>query len=254
MASFLKSLTKSNYSFLNNKSFLYLIAVIAFMHVIYFVMNKEYSTLLFFFLVATIVYQNNKNMIIVLGYSLISVAILYFLTDLFNSLNTPNLMEGMASKKILKEKVNIKDENKDEDEDEDEYENNIDNLSVADIARGTKENFKGKKEGLKSKKSGFNNQIKLKPGLYNIPNKEQLKKQLGEADKMEEAYDELEKVVGENGINSMSKSTKDLVNQQKELLKGLKEITPALSEAMGAIGKIDMSNLSKMFNSIKPSE
>ena len=242
MASFLKSLPKLNYAFLNNKGFLYLIAAIAFMHVIYFVMNKEYSTLLFFFLVATIVYQNNKNMIIVLGYSLISVAILYFLTDLFNSLNSPNLMEGMQgeiNKETNKVKKGMKEE-KDED--------NIENFTLDEVVAGEKKGFKN------NKKSGFNNQIKLKPGLYNIPNKEQLKKQLGEADKMEEAYDELEKVVGENGINSMSKSTKDLVKQQKELLKGLKEITPALNEAMGAIGKIDMSNLSKMFNSIKPSE
>ena len=89
---------------------------------------------------------------------------------------------------------------------------------------------------------------KINPGLYNIPNKDNLKKQLGKADKMENAYDNLEKVVGENGIKSMSNNTKELVKQQNELLKGLKEVTPAINEAMGAIGKIDLNNLTKMFN------
>tara|TARA_B100000482_G_scaffold180685_1_gene153344 strand:- start:46 stop:681 length:636 start_codon:yes stop_codon:yes gene_type:complete len=94
----------------------------------------------------------------------------------------------------------------------------------------------------------YQNIQKLTPGLFNIPNKEQLKKQLGEADKIEAAYDNLEKVIGENGIKSMSNSTKELVRQQNELLKGLKTITPALNEAMGAIGKIDLGELKNLFN------
>ena len=99
-------------------------------------------------------------------------------------------------------------------------------------------------------KSGYENQQKLTPGLYNMPNKKQLEKQLGHADKMEAAYDNLEHVIGENGIRSMSDSTKELVRQQNELLKGLKDITPALHEAMGAIGKIDLGGLKSMFNSV----
>ena len=103
-------------------------------------------------------------------------------------------------------------------------------------------------------KSGYQNKQKLTPGLYNIPNKNQLQKQLGEADKMEAAYDNLEQVIGDNGIKSMSDSTKELVKQQNELLKGLKDITPALHEAMGAIGKIDLGGLSNMFNKTKQPE
>ena len=52
----------------------------------------------------------------------------------------------------------------------------------------------------------------------------------------------------------MSDSTKELVKQQNELLKGLKDITPALHEAMGAIGKIDLGGLSSIFNKTKQPE
>jgi len=71
---------------------------------------------------------------------------------------------------------------------------------------------------------------------------------------MEAAYDNLEQVIGDNGIKSMSDSTKELVKQQNELLKGLKDITPALHEAMGAIGKIDLGGLSSIFNKTKQPE
>ena len=50
----------------------------------------------------------------------------------------------------------------------------------------------------------------------------------------------------------MSNATKDLVRQQNELLKGLKDVTPALNEAMGAIGKIDLGSLSDMFKKTMP--
>ena len=68
------------------------------------------------------------------------------------------------------------------------------------------------------RKEVYQNQKPLKPEHLNIPNKEQLEKQLGKADKLESAYDNLEKVIGDNGIKSMSEGTKELVKQQKELL------------------------------------
>ena len=99
-----------------------------------------------------------------------------------------------------------------------------------------------------SKKVGYQNKLKLSPGELTLPNKDQLQKQLGKADKMESAYDNLEKVIGNNGIKSMSNATKDLVKQQTELLKGLKEITPALNDALGAMSKVDLGGLTKLFN------
>ena len=68
-------------------------------------------------------------------------------------------------------------------------------------------------------------------------------------DKIEKAYDGFDKLIGENGIRNMSAHTKDLVKQQKELLKSLKEIT-ALNEALGSIGKLDLSSLANVFKNI----
>jgi hypothetical protein len=97
-------------------------------------------------------------------------------------------------------------------------------------------------------KDSYQNQIPLTPGLYNIPNKEQMTKQLGKATEVEQAYDNLEKVMGSKNIQAISADTKDLIRQQNDLIKQLKSMTPALNEAMNALGGIDLSKLTNMFN------
>ena len=90
----------------------------------------------------------------------------------------------------------------------------------------------------------------LTPALFNnIPNKQQMQKQLGEATEMEQAYDNLEKIMGKENIQSISTDTKDLIKQQNELIKQLKTMTPALNDAMSSIGNLDLSKLTNMFTS-----
>jgi len=99
-----------------------------------------------------------------------------------------------------------------------------------------------------STKDNYQNQIPLTPGLYNIPNKEQMTKQLGKATEVEQAYDNLEQIMGSKNIQAMSSDTKDLIRQQNDLIKQLKSMTPALNEAMTALGGLDLSKLTNMFN------
>lgn len=81
-----------------------------------------------------------------------------------------------------------------------------------------------------------------------MPNKEQMTKQLGKATEVEQAYDNLEKVMGSKNIQAMSSDTRDLIRQQNDLIKQLKSMTPALNEAMNALGGLDLSKLTNMFN------
>jgi hypothetical protein len=97
-------------------------------------------------------------------------------------------------------------------------------------------------------KDSYQNQIPLTPGLYNMPNKEQMTKQLGKATEVEQAYDNLDKIMGSKNIQAISADTKDLIRQQNDLIKQLKSMTPALNEAMNALGGIDLSKLTNMFN------
>jgi hypothetical protein len=77
-------------------------------------------------------------------------------------------------------------------------------------------------------------------------------KQLGKASETEQAYDNLEKIMGSKNIQTMSTDTQDLIRQQNELIKQLKSMTPALNDAMATLGSLDLSKLTGIFN--KPTE
>jgi len=277
----LKGITVKN--LVKNKYVLYVVALIALLDILGYIMRQEFSAVLFFYLVGMITYFYTKNMTLVLLTSLIVTTLAHLLK------NTMGFKEGMENEEEMENEEGIE-----EDDEEEEIislgkKKIIDRIKLQDKrAKDSVENFEDKQELTKEEKiknafekkpqlsskkekenlknvgkdaaeilnklekkgikSGYTNQQKLTPGLFNIPNKDQLEKQLGQADKIEAAYDNLEQVIGENGIKSMSDSTKELVRQQNELLKGLKNITPALHEAMGAIGKIDLGGLKSMFN------
>ena len=264
----LKGLTVNN--IVKNKYVLYVVALIALVDILGYIMRQEFSAVLFFYLVGMISYFYTKNMTVVLLTSLVATTLAHLLKNMMG------FKEGMqeettnnSKEKVIK-RIELKDKEASEGvEPEEEKSEEIKEIlepseeekseEIKEILESSeKDKLKEVSEDAskllkqferKGVKSGYTNQQKLTPGLYNIPNKAQLEKQLGQADKIEAAYDNLEQVIGENGIKSMSDSTKELVRQQNELLKGLKDITPALHEAMGAIGKIDLGGLKSMFNS-----
>jgi hypothetical protein len=123
------------------------------------------------------------------------------------------------------------------------------------LLKNNKEGFKEgttKKKKEKSLKKGYENlnSDKLSPKIIDsIPNVDKLKKNSKE-ENIERGLDDLENVLADKNINSISESTEKIVKQQKELMNSLKDITPALGEAMSAIGKIDMNSLTSMFQNV----
>lgn len=213
---------------LKNKYVLYLVGLVALVDVLGYVMRQEFAAVLFFYLAGLVTYQYTKNMTVVLGTSLIATTVLHLLGNTLKMREgNENMKEGHPGDDSVKEEVvedDVVEEHQGDDVEEEEE----------DVEE-------------------YQNQVKLKPGMYNTPNKKQLQKQLGKASKLEKAYDDLEKVVGENSIKSMSSNTQNLIKQQNELLKQLKEVTPVLNEAMGSIGKIDLGGLTSLFNKVNSS-
>ena len=222
-----KSLSIFN-SVINNVYFLYLIAFVSLIDVVGYIIRNEYSAVVFFYLIGMLTFYYTKNMSVVLLAALIGTTIMHFVNNLFG------VKEGMkGSKKSKKNKQSkneelenepIEDEELEDEamEDEELEEEYIDELidqeddedlqekfTVSESVIKENKNKERKLDKLNNKnKQGYQNNMKLKPSLYNMPNKNQLAKQLGKADKMEKAYDNLEKIVGEKGIKSMNESTK----------------------------------------------
>ena len=216
-----------------NKYLLYLLALISFVVIINNMLKQKFAAILFFYLICVITFNYSKNMNIVLLFALLST----ILVDILN-----NKKEGLTNKKEKltnkKEKLTNKKEH---------LSNKKEYLTNKENELTDKKELTGEKEKLKA---GYQNQVKLNPGLYNIPNKDKLKLKDTKIDKMEKAYDSFDKLVGEDGMRNMSERTKDLVKQQGELLNGLKEITPVLNDALGSISKLDLSSLTNVFKNM----
>lgn len=221
----------------NNKITLYVVAIIAFIVLVGHIINSQFSAILLFFLAGGVAYCFTKNMTIVLGSSLAVTTIATMSRSFF--VYQEGMKDGIDPSG---KKISELPKRPEEPEELEEPEESEEPGSQATGAKGISSGGTGTSdpEGL----------TQLKPALLdNIPNKDQMQKQLGKATEMEQAYDNLEKIMGKDNIQSISTDTKDLIKQQNELIKQLKTMTPALNDAMSSIGNLDFSKLSGMFNS-----
>jgi hypothetical protein len=203
----------------NNKITLYVVAIIALITLLGNIINSEFSAVLLFFLVGGIAYCFTKNMTIVLGSSIVVTTVATMSRGFF--IYQEGLVSDMSGGGIPSE-------------------------PTSDV----KKPIKPKKPTETPDKEDPEALTQLTPALVNnIPNKDQMQKQLGKATEMEQAYDNLENIMGKDNIQSISTDTKDLIKQQNELIKQLKTMTPALNDAMSSIGNLDLSKLTSMFSS-----
>lgn len=73
------------------------------------------------------------------------------------------------------------------------------------------------------------------------------------AAKMEGAFNDLANLLGDDGISSVSKETKNLIEQQKNLMGTLNEMAPALKDARETLDNMNlpsMDDMTKLFNKI----
>ena len=205
---------------INNKITLLIVTAIALFSLYIHIINSRFSAVLLFFLTSALVYGFTKNMTLVLGAAFIVTTIASISRSFFG----------------FKEGLEVKKEEKKEEEEE------VKPLIAEPV------DDKPDSEEPPKKKAPFDNQ-KLNPALYNTPSKKNVEKQLGRASEVEQAYDNLEKIMGTEKISSISSETKDLIKQQNDLIKQLKTMTPALNSAMSSLGSLDLNKLTGMFNS-----
>lgn len=240
---------KSNSLFnklLNNKIVLYVVSLIALIDVIAYIINKEFGAVIFFYLVGLIAYKFSSNMTVVLGSALIATSLVHLLKNMLRF--SEGFKEGNEHKDKADESTSETTTGATTEAPPETRPEAPSETPPEATSKTPPEATNKSKEYNNNKKTPFTNQ-KLKPQVINnIPNKDKLTQNMKKADNIEAAYDNLEKTIGENGIRSMSGATKDLIAQQNQLVKGLKEVTPVLNEAMGALSKIDLSSLSGMFN------
>ena len=98
------------------------------------------------------------------------------------------------------------------------------------------------------KRTGFKNNVPpSSPAAVN--NNEE-----GEIDvaaQMEDAYVNLNKMMGDGAMKSMASETKKLVNQQQDLMNTLHSMTPTLNKAKETLDNLDLPNMEQMTGILK---
>lgn len=197
---------------LNDKNVLYVVFVLAIFNLLGYLVVQNTEAVAFFLIVGFLTTYFSKNMIIVLIVAMVA-------TSLFTATKTTyrTVKEGMASSRSQETK---------------------------DTA---KSNIEQKKQDIKEKKQAA--QANQTASSDNDEEVEELtvmskgKDRVDLASTLNEAYNNLQKTVGEGGVKGLTNQTESLLNQQKELMDNITTMQPFLETAQGFMDKLDLSSL-----------
>jgi hypothetical protein len=233
---------------LENKNFYYVILALTLLHLVIYVYRGYYKSISFLVLSAIIIYNFNKNPVIVLLLSLIATH--FYVAG-------GNVYEGLENKEDEKIK----------------NEENINKLKSIDpelanaatkVSEGSinQDNIKkiadSKKNAVanaSSKVKDFNNPDMNETTTTEEPVPESFeggKKgtvRLDHAATIETAYDDLQNILGNDGISKLTDDTKKLMSQQKNLFNAMNDLAPAVKETMSMLEGLDLNGISNMSNS-----
>ena len=175
------SLNSTVSKLLTNKWVLNIVSILAFLNVIGYMVMGNFNNVLFFIVLAVLVRYFSKNMIIILGIPLVIV-------NLFAMNQTDYNVEGMENKK--------KEEKEEPDMDDD-----VEGLTVEE--KESVEEDPVVSSNVNDEKSGFE-----------VGRKKNASSKIDYAATIEDAYDDLNKILGSDGIKNLTEDTQRLMKQQ----------------------------------------
>ena len=206
--------------FLTNKLVLNIIALLALFNIIGYIVLGNINAVLYYIILAVLIRYFSKNMIVVLGIPLILVNLLAM---------KGNIMEGM--------------ENNNDKENENDNKNNI---KTNEDQKNDDKLVKNNKSKLDPKTSQglimtyINSDVKTEENAAQTTNGKQQgfesgrKKNRGNeidyASTIEDAYDELNNILGSDGIQRLTSDTQNLMKQQMQLAEAMNGMTPVMQQ------------------------
>ena len=224
-----------------NKTFLYVVFFLAITNVLGYLFMGDDQALTQFILIGIITYFFNKNMVVVL---LVALLFTNFLKVTSISVNRK---EGMENKE---EDMDMEDEEEGgaelsmdmmeqmQEQLMEKVEKASETPALKEPRRKTKNSRAMEKEEFlnsgptkKTKKEKFQNS-KKKGGNY-----------VDQAATLEAAYDNLDGILGKDGINKLTKETSTLLNQQKNLAKTMESMAPLVKNAKEMLSGFNFDSL-----------
>lgn len=228
---------------LENKNFYYVIIALTVFNLIMYAYHGLYKAISFFILCAIIAYNFTKSPTIVLLLCLIATH--FFITS-------KTIYEGLENKNNVSETKNS---------------DNIDKLKSIDpeLANVATKVNEGNKDDINKIVNAKKRASKIKdpnnPDLNETTNDSEEpvpesfeggKKgtvRLDHAATVETAYDDLQNILGNDGISRLTDDTKKLMSQQKNLFNVMNELAPAVKETMSMLQGLDLNGITNMSNS-----
>lgn len=97
------------------------------------------------------------------------------------------------------------------------------------------EGMRSKKRSKKSKKEKYTQRNIPRSKPKSVSRDDRIGERIDYASTVEQAYDNLSEMLGKDGVRGLTKETKLLVDQQKELMGNLKDMGPLIKTAQSAI-------------------
>jgi hypothetical protein len=253
---------------LTNKYFLYFIVFLAVSNVLGYLVTNKLNAVIFFALVAFLTSNFSKNMTVILLVSIVATNLLMANRSMREGLENatmPTLTDEQKATKVDADKLDSVDR---------ELGDGLKTLQASGNTEEAKlklENRKAMKsttntntttplidpnnrdlnkptveasqvEGMGNKKSGFNNP-KGGSSLRDAAPVNGGSSRIDYATTLEDAYDNLDKILGSDGINKLSNDTQRLMQQQQKLFDTMANMMPMIESAKDMMGGIDMSQL-----------
>lgn len=202
--------------FLKNKYILYILLVIGIINVLGYISMEDYNSLALFVSIGLLSSYFSKNMSV----NLLLAIVVTSLVAVNNK-----AIEGFEDKKEKQKEKMMDNDDKKCDNDE-------------DCPEGKKCNSDGKCV------STFQNNVPpSSPAPVEDATDESVGDRIDYAATMEQAYDNLHKMLGEGGMKSITEETKKLVSQQKDLMGTLNSMAPVLTNAKETLKGLNMGDL-----------
>ena len=211
---------------LENKYVLYFVFFLALSNIFGYMVTGNIKAISLFILIGYLVYSFNKNMIIVLIVPLL-------LTSIFMS--SKLMVEGNENMGKTTPQPNIPDKNKE-------------NKEIITPTEAEPEKSKPIPDDSSTE------QVKpddVPPPTSGMTTMYKKNNRIDYASTVEDAYGDLNKILGGDGIKRLTDDTQKLMGQQMQLAEAMKSMTPLLTQAKTLMGGLDMKQFGDITNIAK---
>lgn len=218
---------------LTNKYVLYFVLFLAVTNVLGYVVMGQLTAALFFIVVAYLISNFSQNMIVVLGGALLFTNILMV---------GSTVKEGLTNKKDKDEKrkrngfENQKPEKKDE-----KIITPVDATTTDTLHASLASHKDTKDDAHEETDADVKPHAKSDEAMNVMSNKR--RNRIDYASTIEDAYGDLNNILGSDGIKKLTDDTQRLMSQQLQLADAMKSMTPLLENAKSMLQGFDLKNL-----------